>query len=326
MVSADVDMPLSPRAALRDTALAVALGVLFSVVPIVLWLVLSQETHAARWNPLADRTAWRLRQELDAAGEGVLLAEAAAWLQQEQIHAEVRVVEADGRRWLELMGPEAPVANRFGRQLLSEKGVWDGTVTMGGGRLDLLLEDAASGRLYGGALAVLLAFALGGMALAFLVVARRRTPQPLPRRDRSVLLWGLLGGAVLLAGAFGIDWLLRQVGLEQSEQPLLVAVSRMDGLVRVGFVLVVVVLAPVAEELFFRRHLFAGLRVSRGRLAAYGLSTALFAAVHLHPPAIPTYVFYGCGLAWLQEQTGRVGVPVVAHMTLNATATILLLT
>jgi membrane protease YdiL (CAAX protease family) len=78
--------------------------------------------------------------------------------------------------------------------------------------------------------------------------------------------------------------------------------------------------APIAEEAFFRGYLFAGLRQHFGRLAAYLLSAGLFALAHILPTSYPPIFVLGLLFALLYEQTGSIWPAVIMHGSINALA------
>ncbi len=78
--------------------------------------------------------------------------------------------------------------------------------------------------------------------------------------------------------------------------------------------------APFAEEAFFRGYLFAGLRQHFGRLAAYLLSAGLFALAHILPTSYPPIFVLGLLFALLYEQTGSIWPAVIMHGSINALA------
>ena len=81
--------------------------------------------------------------------------------------------------------------------------------------------------------------------------------------------------------------------------------------------LVVIVLGPVAEELFFRGAMFGAFAGAGFPRFGMGFTAALFAMAHLFPPMFPHYLGVGLALAWLYRRTGTILAPIVAHMTLN---------
>ncbi len=76
--------------------------------------------------------------------------------------------------------------------------------------------------------------------------------------------------------------------------------------------------APVAEEAFFRGYMFAGLRQHLGRLPALVLTSALFAVLHILPTSWPPIFLLGMLFAILYEQTGSIWPAVFVHGTINA--------
>lgn len=93
-----------------------------------------------------------------------------------------------------------------------------------------------------------------------------------------------------------------------------------------------VALAPVSEECLFRGLIFctAG---KHGRLAAYGLSAAAFAAIHVagYVGAFPLlrlglcfvqYLPAGVLLAWAMERTDSICTAICMHLVINAVSLI----
>lgn len=97
------------------------------------------------------------------------------------------------------------------------------------------------------------------------------------------------------------------------------------------FALSAVVIAPVAEELFFRGLLFQALRSRLGATAGILLSSLVFGAVHLTAASalanglvVAVTSLLGVSFAWAFHRRGSLLVPVVAHMTVNLVSTLLL--
>jgi membrane protease YdiL (CAAX protease family)/uncharacterized RDD family membrane protein YckC len=92
--------------------------------------------------------------------------------------------------------------------------------------------------------------------------------------------------------------------------------------IAVAAVLAIVVLAPIAEEIFFRGFFFAGLRTRWSLWPSALLSGAIFGLVHAPtgPTAAIPLAGLGVGLAWLYNKTGSLYPCMLAHFLNNALA------
>lgn len=79
----------------------------------------------------------------------------------------------------------------------------------------------------------------------------------------------------------------------------------------------VVLLAPVAEETFFRGLLFGGLRRWAKAWPSILVSAVLFALVHVDPIVILPILFLGVVLSWIVERRRSLVPAIVAHLAFN---------
>ncbi len=131
---------------------------------------------------------------------------------------------------------------------------------------------------------------------------------------RSGLGWGALAWIGATAASAAMVWALDALGLpadtQAAEQALLVVDPWLA-------VLAIVVLAPIAEELFFRGVVFnAWLREGGPRYAVIG-SAVLFAVIHVSLVAIVPIFLLGLALAWVYRRTANLLAPIVMHATVN---------
>lgn len=113
-------------------------------------------------------------------------------------------------------------------------------------------------------------------------------------------------------------------------QEVLDVIDTGSGAALVGLVVVVVVLAPIVEELVYRSVLFQALRHRLGLWPGIGLSSLTFAFVHLElidqPVSLAALLVLAVWLAASFHRTGSLVVPIVAHATFNAINVAALLT
>ncbi|MBI4603749.1 MAG: CPBP family intramembrane metalloprotease [Planctomycetes bacterium] len=88
--------------------------------------------------------------------------------------------------------------------------------------------------------------------------------------------------------------------------------------------LTLVIVAPIAEELCFRGFLLRGLLARSSAAKAVASSSVLFAVFHLNPWQAVTGVVTGVLFAWAALRSGSLVLPVLGHMTVNGTVSILL--
>jgi membrane protease YdiL (CAAX protease family) len=189
-------------------------------------------------------------------------------------------------------------------------------------------EDAAtlllgSGELsLAGAIVLLVATQAALLLVSWLFVLRPNAlaalpsfPGPDPGR---ALRMGIGFGVVAWFGAslvsYGVVVLLEAIGVDAAPQAAEQALALVEPWLAV---LAIVVLAPIAEELFFRGVVFNAFRRERGRRWAYIGSAALFAVIHLSLVALVPIFLLGLALAWVYERTGSLLAPIVMHAVVN---------
>jgi hypothetical protein len=137
------------------------------------------------------------------------------------------------------------------------------------------------------------------------------------------LAWGVVFASLFLPLAMGLQWLSAQVmphfhlkpAQQESVQTLQMAVSWTH---RFGLGLVTIVIAPIAEEMFFRGILYPAVkRAGFPRLALWG-TALIFAGVHLNLVTFVPLVVLALGLTLLYERTDNLWAPITAHALFNA--------
>lgn len=167
----------------------------------------------------------------------------------------------------------------------------------------------------------------GFLGAAFL--ARRQTGDDLGWRFRpgDVPLGLAVGVATQLVAVpllyQPVFWIF---GEHDVAEPARVLTSRATSGVGVALLaLVVVVGAPVVEELFFRGVLYRAVDHRVGAVAAVVVSSLVFALVHLQLLQSPALFLFGVVAALLVWWSGRLGPAVFAHVGFNLTTVVALL-
>jgi membrane protease YdiL (CAAX protease family) len=87
--------------------------------------------------------------------------------------------------------------------------------------------------------------------------------------------------------------------------------------------LIVVVGAPLVEELVYRGFIQGGLQTQLGSTWALIIAAAWFTVVHLEPIEFPGLFAFAIVLGLCYKRTQRIGLSVVAHLAFNATGLLL---
>lgn len=120
-------------------------------------------------------------------------------------------------------------------------------------------------------------------------------------------------------------FLLTDVDQDELEAPARELTDKATGPGVLVLVLVVVVMAPLAEEVFFRGLLQRSLARRWPVWAAMVVTSLFFAASHFQGVQFPALAAFGLVLSYLAHRTGRLGLNTWAHVGFNATTVLLLL-
>lgn len=167
--------------------------------------------------------------------------------------------------------------------------------------------------------------ALIGAALIFATIdAKGKLREALRRLGYQGLAWRIIGLGALAWGAYLLCALVLSPLLSPEQEDVTKEIGSDGGtlgLIVAGFLIVVV--APLSEETFFRGFMFAGLRRSIPMWAAAVISAAVWGSLHLTGGNVGVAIqlaVFGVILAWVYEHTGSLYAPIFAHMLNNAIA------
>lgn len=134
------------------------------------------------------------------------------------------------------------------------------------------------------------------------------------------LLWVIAGLVLTLAVNLAWEPIREMLGWAAQAEVLPLFGGGLWGLA--WALLVGAIVAPVAEEVFFRGFLFAGLRDRLGLGWGIAISALIFGVVHLTPGVLVPIALMGAILAGLYELTGSLWPSILLHMSINALAMI----
>jgi len=130
----------------------------------------------------------------------------------------------------------------------------------------------------------------------------------------------LAGGLLFVSFVINLLWslLLAPFGLETQPQVLPIFGGGLEGLILA--LVAGSLIAPLAEETFFRGFLFANLREHQGPLRAMVTTALLFTLFHLTPTAFVPLFFLGCFLTLLYHLSESLLPSILLHATMNTLA------
>ncbi len=142
---------------------------------------------------------------------------------------------------------------------------------------------------------------------------------------RRFRFWSGIGWMFAAYGIFIVFTLLYSVVVQtDTEQQVLQELGDEQNTIElIAQGILIVIAAPVSEELFFRGFLFGGLRSRISFWPAALISGVIFGSIHLVGGSwevIPPLAVFGVLLAWLYERTGSLGPPIMLHALQNAIA------
>ncbi len=161
---------------------------------------------------------------------------------------------------------------------------------------------------------------------------RRRPPtegNPVKLPDRNTYLLvdlGLKWGVALRFVALAVIMLQLAVGMEPppTNNPLQLIERPLSSVEQAAIVVAIVIIVPIAEEIFYRGLLYQSLGNYLSLPAAAAVSTAVWALLHGSLLLVPPLFALGIFLVVLYESTRSIWVPIAAHMGFNLTSFVLL--
>jgi membrane protease YdiL (CAAX protease family) len=138
----------------------------------------------------------------------------------------------------------------------------------------------------------------------------------------AVFAWGLSMVASFVVVAILLALNIPGLDLAQEQQIGFTTTPSPTGYILIFFVLVI--LAPVAEEVLFRGYLFRRLRTVFGFAASAVITSAVFAGLHVQPNVVINVFILSLFLCYLAEKFDSIWAGVMVHMLKNGLAYLML--
>lgn len=141
----------------------------------------------------------------------------------------------------------------------------------------------------------------------------------------GVILWSIIG--------FFLSWFAQIVavnieynifGIEPGSENTKVIMQIVEQLPL--FLIIPTIIAPILEELIFRKIIFGSLYKRMNFIFAAFISSLIFGIIHQEPEHILIYSSMGFVFAYLYVRTKRIIVPIIVHILLNSASVIVQLT
>jgi membrane protease YdiL (CAAX protease family) len=163
------------------------------------------------------------------------------------------------------------------------------------------------------------------VGVAILFAAFKRKPRAWHFGARSTPFWPTLGWTVL-AFALMLGFEIAVLELVEVEDTEIEELQQLSAVAAVAVAIVVVLLAPVAEEIFFRAFFYRALRTRLRVWSASLITGCVFASVHLQywtePILLVVIAGFGIGQCLLYERTGSLFAVIATHAAFNTFASL----
>ena len=162
-------------------------------------------------------------------------------------------------------------------------------------------------------LAIFFVSSLVALAVATASLGRQALPA---LGFRPAGYWPVVLGSV---GALIVSVAVTQFGIEPEGVKEAIKVAREPAQFAASFA-VMAILAPLAEEVVFRGLLYGWIAGRWGTIAAWLVSSILFAAAHVEPAHAILVLPLGLWFGWLRRYTDSLWPSLVAHVVNNGVA------
>lgn len=146
----------------------------------------------------------------------------------------------------------------------------------------------------------------------------------------EILVNGIIGGVAILLGVMIINSIMAVIFMNflnyvPPQQPIItLLLETKNQWFFLGYAVMIIIVAPIAEELFFRGLVYTYLRDKYGVRLALLISSAFFGLMHMSVWAFMGTFLGGLGLALLYEKSKSLYTSILAHMVWNGIVTVVI--
>ncbi|GAA0599315.1 type II CAAX endopeptidase family protein [Virgibacillus siamensis] len=164
----------------------------------------------------------------------------------------------------------------------------------------------------------IISFIIGLVVILFLMKPDMKMPQSRDASSPGIMVVWILAGLFMAYLAQGIAAMIEtyafgiQPGSQNTE--MIMDIARAAPI----FMVIPALIAPIMEEIIFRKIIFGAFYKRTNFFIAALLSSFIFGIIHGEPEHILIYASMGFVFAFLYVQTKRIIVPIVVHMLLNS--------
>lgn len=180
----------------------------------------------------------------------------------------------------------------------------------------ILLRLTSLNKIEAGIYGNIVAFIIGFFVILFILKSEMKENLRNTTDSKQVALWSFLGVVMAyIAQAIAVSIEVKVFGIKTASEntALLMEITREIPL----FIVVTTLIAPVLEEIIFRKIIFGSLYKRTNFFIAGTLSALIFGFIHGEPKHILIYASMGFVFAYLYVKTNRIIVPIIVHMALN---------
>ncbi|MRH44884.1 CPBP family intramembrane metalloprotease [Aquibacillus halophilus] len=137
----------------------------------------------------------------------------------------------------------------------------------------------------------------------------------------TIILWSILGIFLAFFAQFAaiiIETFVLNIKPGSQNTMDIMAIARSAPI----FIIVVTIIAPILEEIIFRKVIFGSIYKRTNFIIAALASALVFGLVHNDNPHILVYTAMGIVFSFLYVKTKRIIVPIIAHMSINTYAVV----